>query len=137
MPRLAYSPVRPPWFRRRRVRKWLLIVGVVAITLPAIPLSVGWYYLRRASAELADLDARFARVQRGMSRAEVQAIMGTSGTGSPGAAFPAWEDEPLTQAEAARIAGVAQYPAPSSVFPSMFEITFDRDAKVVGKHRYD
>ena len=134
---LDYSATRPPWFRRRRLRRWLLVGAAVLVAVPLVPLSCGYYYIRRAHAEVADLDARFGRIDRGMSMAEVRAIMGGGGIPASGSRFPAWGDQPLSDWEAKRIVGALQYPAPSSVFPTVFEVTFDRDGKVVGKHRYD
>ena len=134
---LDYSPDPVPWRRRARVRRWLLVAGVLVLLVPTVFLAVISYQLNGMRRNLDALDAGYQRVERGMTVVQVQTLMRSNGTPHTGHSFPAWDDEPLDPAEAKRIATTLRYHGPRPLMPVIFEFTFDQDGKVVGKHRYD
>jgi hypothetical protein len=119
------------------VRRWLLVALAVVLAVPALGSGVALLRVHRMGRDLADADARYRRVERGMTGAEVRAVMGSPGTPGPGPGFPAWDDDPLGEVEAKRIASVLRYHVPHPMIDVEFEFQFDQDGKVVGKHRYD
>jgi len=134
---LDYSPNPVPWLRRARVRRWLLVAGVLGLLVPTLFLAVISYQLNGMRRNLDALDARYQRVERGMTVVQVQTLMRSNGTPHTGPSFPAWDDEPLDPAEAERITTMLRYHGPRPLIPVIFEFTFDQAGKVVGKHRYD
>ena len=135
--RIDYSPDRPPWHRRAAVRRWLLVALVLVLLVPAVWAGVGLARVHRMKRNLADLDARYRRVERGMTMAEVPAVMGSPGRPQAGPWFAAWDDDPLDPGEAKRITSAIRYYAPTPFVGVTFEFQFDQDGKLVGKHRFD
>jgi hypothetical protein len=115
----------------------LLAALVLVLLVPAVALGVGLFRVYKMKQHLADLDARYRRVERGMTVAEVQAVMGSNGTPSSGPWFAAWDDDLLDEAEAKRITSGLSYFAPNIMVGVAFEFQFDQDGKLVGKHRFD
>lgn len=130
---LYYSPDRPEWHRRPRVRRWLLIALMLVLLVPAVLLALVSYQLRQMSRNVADLGARYRKVERGMSMTAVQTIMGKSGAPARGPWHAAWDTERLSDDEAKRITSALCYTAPDFPIPAFVMITFDGDGKVVGK----
>jgi len=132
-----YSPDRLPWYQRRTFHRWLLGVALALVAVTFLFLARVGIEVARVRREVAETDARFARVQRGMSVAQVQAVMGRGGMPTPSTyAYPAWDDERLSEDEGKRIASALRWDVKNAML-LVFEVTFDRDGKVVGKHRYD
>jgi hypothetical protein len=134
---IDYSPDRPHWSQRAAARRWLLAVLLLVLLVPAVWVGAALFRVHRMKRNLADLDARYRRVERGMTVAEVQAVMGSGGRPQPGPWFAAWDDDPLDPGEATRITSALRYYAPTPFVGVDFEVQFDKDGRVVGKNRYD
>ena len=115
------------------VLRRLSIVAVVAVLAAGFVL----YLLARPFQRIDELDARYARVGRGMSRAQVEAIMGGPGEPWAGPYTALWDDDPLPEGEDRRIAAAARYSVRTFYLPVTFEFTYDRDGLLVGRYRYD
>ena len=135
--RLDYSSEHLPWHRRAGLRRGAVVVAVVTLAGLAVWMAVLLAAGQRMRWELAALDARYGRVERGMTAAEVRHIMGGPGTPSGGPWYPAWDDELLAEDEAKRITTAVRYVGPRFGLGVVFEFMFDADGRVVGRHRYD
>ncbi len=95
----------------------------------------GCLYFAHREADL--IQDGYNQIQRGMDQADVTALMGGRGVVVAGPYTAWWNDDPLTDADSARITSAMLYCIKSKLFPISFEITFDFDNMVVGKHRFD
>lgn len=96
----------------------------------AFSLGLSWYSIQQ-------LRTRYEQAQRGMTRDQVEALMGTAGVRRREHWFPAWDDTPLPSAESQRIASAIRYSVSTFFLPVTFEFTFDGDHQLVGRHIYD
>jgi hypothetical protein len=115
--------------RHRTTIRFALVILLAA--------SAAYYALVRPFRLIRGLDAQYQAVRHDAGRAEVQSIMG--GPGTPGEApYRAyWFDAALPESESRRIDSAIRYPVRTFFLPVTFEFTFDRDGRLVGKHRYD
>lgn len=110
---------------------------VVSVGVFFALLSCSLFLLYRAFRTTRLLHVRYEQVQRGMSIEEVQGLMAHSPSRASERWYPAWDDEQLPSAEAARIVSAVRYSVRSFFQPVSFEFTFDSDRRLVGRHIYD
>jgi hypothetical protein len=113
-------------------RKILAAVGVLFALLVCVFLYVAWQI-----RTIQLLHTRYEQVQRGMSVEEAQSLMAHSPVRVSEHWYPAWDDEQLPSAEAARIVSAFRYSVRTFYLSVSFEFTFDSDRRLVGRHIYD
>lgn len=120
---------------RSRQIKRALVMGATALVLM---LGVGIACAFWPFVVIKRLDSRYGQTQKGMTMAEVENLMGSSGLRlQQPSQFPAWDWERLPPDETARIKSVLRYRVDTFFLPVSFEFTFDDQQKLVGRHRYD
>jgi hypothetical protein len=115
-------------------RKWLLSACALAILVIG-----GLIILDASSRRVRRLNARYAAVVQGMSRADVIRTMGElpDFEGWPLHPNTYWDDRELGSSESKRAVSAITYRRKMSRSSISFEFTFDREDKLIGKHRYD
>jgi hypothetical protein len=82
-------------------------------------------------------DKGYSITARGMTEAQVIALMGRSITTTSDDSRAWWDDTLLGEVEGARIASELSYTVNTFYLPVIFEFTFDAAGKLVGRHVYD
>lgn len=119
------------WWRRiRRTLSVLLLLLLLGLVASAV-----WGNLQRS--RIIEVDSRFAKIERGMTLADVEAIMGDDcGLSEWSHEKQAWwDDERLAEEETEKIASSLGVTMKTFFLPITWVITFDRDGTVAGKHR--
>jgi hypothetical protein len=113
-------------------RKIVISIGVLVALLGCGLLFIVWPF-----RTIRLLEARYQKVQRGMSVEQVQTIMAYTPIRTVTDWFPAWDDEQLSSSEAGRIVFAFQYSVSTYYMPVSFEFTFDSNRQLIGRHIYD
>ncbi len=116
--------------RRRRIVGPILLVVILGVAGFVYWLSAPFWRIR-------SLQRAYEKVERGMTVSAVKAVMGTDGRPYAGPYRAWWDDRALDDAEGRRIRSALHYRVETFLLPVTFEVTFDDNGKVVGRHRYD
>jgi hypothetical protein len=108
--------------------------GLTFVVLSAL---VCWVHVIRPLRNVARLDAQFLKIEPGMPKAQVERIMGGEGQSIGGPFVAWWEDMQLGADESLKVKECLRFAVSLPFLPVVFEITFDAESKVIGKHRYD
>jgi len=114
-------------------RKRIIVVIIASVA----GLFGGGYWLGLPNKRIAMLQTRYEQVAPGMSFDQVIRLMGREGMQEYDGAGAWWNDARLAPNEDLRIRRAIRYPTQTFFLPVTFEISFDANGKVVGRHRFD
>lgn len=117
-------------YTARRAAISILLLVLVAL----VPL--GFFFLYKPAHAIREHRKAYMTTAKGMTLAEVQAIMG--GVGRKRNPTPEWWDSaPLNQVTADQVVLVVAYTVDTFYLPVSFTFGFDKDGKLIARHVFD
>lgn len=123
------------------MKQWFIIrIFLVCFVL----VSAFAAHVRSEVRQVQRLDARYQQIQRGMDGATVFTTMGVNnfsllfkGASDEEEMKGWWNETPLGASDEARIETASEFTARESFKTVKWVFTFDKNNKLVGKHRFD
>ncbi|GEM_PF-2047531 len=117
-------------------RRWgRLLAGSLLLVLTAGAVTLWW--LHRPFPRIRELHARYRQATRGMTLREVQALMGGPGERNRFPLMPYWDEQRIGEDVAEQTESTLSYTVPTFYLPVTFHFSFDKDGKLIAKHRLD
>lgn len=111
---------------RKRIAAIVALLAVIAIA---------WISL--TPSRIQRYDRAFLQVTRGMDESRVLEVMGQPDSIDLSADQAFWDDEPLLDPAAREVRRQYWYKVSTFFLPISWTVGFDKDGKVISKHRWD
>ena len=124
--------------------KTMLRFVIVAAVLGATGYYVYGHWIATSAGQVTDMDDRYSRLHRGMDEGEALRLMGSDiappqdwpGDARAELRYCAWWDKQYQGArQSKQIARAVRYTVPTATSQVTYELTFDQDGALVGRHR--